>query len=92
MAHYAHGPVERFDQRVQDVQRVVERALAAGGGEFGQAGARLAQQLSNRRLHVFRADAVERNAELYVKKRVGVTGTLHYFKRNRRVVPGTGAA
>ena len=70
----------------------VERALAVGGGERRQAGARFAQQLRGRGLHVLRADAVERNTELYVKKRVGVTGTLHYFKRNRRVVPGTEAA
>ncbi len=92
VAHHTHRPIQRLGQLVQRVQRVVERALPAGRGQRCQPGARFAQQLRNRRLHVLRADAVERNAELYLKKRVGVAGTLHYFKRNRQGVPGTDAA
>ena len=30
VAHHAHGPIERLGQRVQRVQRVVERAFAIG--------------------------------------------------------------
>jgi len=77
VAYYAHGPVERLGHRVQRAQRVVEGAFPIGGGERGQAGAGRTQQLDGGGLHVLRADAVERNTEFHVKKRVGVAAALH---------------
>ena len=83
MAHHGHRHIQRFGELVQHPHGVVERARARLPGQCGQPRARLAQQLGRGCLHVFGADAVERNSKVDPEKWIGLRHNLHYFQPNR---------
>src|ERR1019366_3644823 len=62
--------------------------VAIGSSHGGETRAGCPQQLAEGRLHVPGVDAVERNAEFYVQKGIGVAGRLHELQAYQ--VGGTG--